>query len=155
MNYTIKPLLITDIVWLMELRNSCRTSFINTSEINIEQQVRWFEELPTDCKHYVVWDMDEHKRAGTFNIVPLDPRLPIPDKYHPIAYVGGYMVDPAYRGQGVMEATLAGLDYTKQYIGYIRHENWHSLKACLRIGWKAVEAIDHKEFGRIIVVMWW
>ena len=155
MNYAIKQLTVTDIVWLMELRNSCKDAFINTSEINIQQQVQWFESLPPDHHHYIVWDEDRHKRAGAFNIVPLDPRLPVPDKYHPVAYVGGYMVDPNYRGMGVMEATNEVLDPTQQYIGYIRHENWHSLKACLRIGWKAVEAVDHKEFGKLIVVIWW
>jgi hypothetical protein len=154
MNYAIKPLTLTDLVWLLELRNSCRSAFINTSEITIEQQVKWFENLPADHHHYIVWDADLHNRAGAFNIVPLDIRLPIPAGSNPIAYVGGYMVDPAYRGCGVMEATNSGLDPTKQYIGYIRHENWPSLKACMRIGWRGVQAVDHKEFGKLIVVLW-
>src|SRR5688572_1398420 len=94
----IRPLTRDDLETVRDLRNANRHAFFDDREISAEEQARWFERLSERPVKFYVIEKDG-RVIGTISLTETREGRE----------VGNLVLDPAYRGQGIMRHAVEQL----------------------------------------------
>lgn len=114
----LRPLSKDDLETVRRLRNGSRHAFFDDREISAADQLRWFETLPQRPVAFYVIEEDG-KVVGTISTT----------KTAHGTEIGNLVLDPAYRGRGLMRQAVEQL--TAQpgtYIAEVKRGNDPSLR---------------------------
>jgi RimJ/RimL family protein N-acetyltransferase len=113
----LRPIGSTDLEAVRLLRNHNRECFFDTREISAAQQIEWFERLHTKPVTFLVIEEDGLV-VGTISVTmrPGDRE------------VGNIVLDPAYRGRGLMRRAVEQLTAPPgDYVADVKAGNTSSL----------------------------
>jgi RimJ/RimL family protein N-acetyltransferase len=114
----IRPLTKDDLETVRRLRNDSRDAFFDNREISAEDQARWFERLRDRPVAFYVLEVDG-RVVGTISITETAAGREI----------GNLVLDPAYRGRGLMQSAVAQLTTEPgSYVAEVKPGNEPSLR---------------------------
>ena len=128
----LRPIARTDLERVRLLRNQSRASFFDSREISEVRQRDWFESLPSKPISFFVIEEDGMV-VGTISVtVRVDDHE-----------IGNIILDPAYRGRGLMRRAVAQLTAAPgDYFADVKAGNTPSLNVFRATGFSEEPAGD-------------
>ena len=120
----IRVLTKDDLETVRQLRNGSRHAFFDDREIAADQQARWFERLGDRQVSFFVIEVDG-RVVGTISVSETPHGREI----------GNLVLDPAYRGQGIMKRAVEQLTTEPgTYFADVKKSNEPSLRVFAATG---------------------
>jgi len=124
---TLRLIQTQDLEIVRELRNANRSAFFDSDVISVEEQRRWYANLPARQLRFFVIEEDS-RVVGTISVTSRGTTKEI----------GNIIIDQAYRGRGLMRRAIEELTAEPgDYICRVRPDNEPSLGVFRRSGFVA------------------
>lgn len=125
----VKPVTFQDASFLTYIRNECKESFYDQSEVTLEQTQQWLKKLKLDF--YVIFNDDE--RVGTISVSKSGE-------------IGNVTILPKWRRNGMLRSAITIMKQLYPGVKFhldVRGDNLVAIAAYARLGFKVVKTVNH------------